>query len=89
MTWSTVTFGKCRCNTLPQILVLNPDWFFWSLSRLYGRLVAEANTLAERATRIAIPKKKPRNWQVEYHFEDDDRFCGFDIVKASSPQYLK
>jgi hypothetical protein len=89
MTWSTVTFGKHRGNTLPQILLLNPDWFFYMLPKFYGPLASEARALAERAIGIKIPKKKPRNWRVEYHFDDEDRFCGFDIVKASSPQHLK
>ena len=89
MTWSAVKFGKYQGNTLPQILVLDPDWFFWMLPELYGTLAAEAKVLAERATGIKIPKKKSRNWRVEYHFDRNHRFCGFTFVKASSPQHLK
>jgi hypothetical protein len=89
MTWSNVPFGKYQGNTLPQILLLDPDWYFWILPELYGQLAAEAKALAERATKIKIPKKWPQNWCVKYHFDDEDRFCGFDIVKASSPQHLK
>jgi hypothetical protein len=89
MTWSTVPFGKYQGNTLPQILLLDPDWFFWMLPKFYGPLALEAKALAERATRIKIPKKKPQKWCLEYHFDDEDRFCGFTFVRASSPQHLK
>jgi hypothetical protein len=89
MTWSIVPFGKYHDNTLPQISLLNPDWFFWMVPKFYGALALEAKALAERATMIKIPNKKPGKWCVEYPFEGDDRFCGFDIVRASSPQHLE
>jgi hypothetical protein len=42
MIWTTVPFGKHQGKTLPQIVIDDPDWFFWILPRLYGRLKIEA-----------------------------------------------
>ena len=36
MRWSTVPFGKYKGKTFPEIIVRDPDWFFWVLPKLYG-----------------------------------------------------
>ena len=89
MFWSTVPFGKYAGKTLPEILVLDPDWFFWVAPRLYGKLADEAQDLARKARAIKIPKSNPGKWEVEYRYEFGDRFCGFGFVEASSAQYSR
>jgi hypothetical protein len=42
MRWSVVPFGKYKGKTFPEIIVRDPDWFFWVLPNLYGNLADEA-----------------------------------------------
>jgi hypothetical protein len=86
MFWSTIPFGKYTGKTLPEILVRDPDWFFWVLPKLYGNLASEAQDLARKARAIKIPKSDQGVWRVEYRYEFGDRFCGFGFVEASSPE---
>jgi hypothetical protein len=84
MMWTTVPFGKHRGKTLPQIILDDPDWFFWILPELYGQLKIEAEDLARKASKIKIPRRNPRKWCVEFRFERGHRFCGFEIIRADS-----
>jgi hypothetical protein len=84
MTWTAISFGRHRGRTLPQIILDDPDWVFWVLPGLYGRLKIEADDLARKASKIKIPRKNPRKWRVEFLFEHGYRFVGFDIVRAHS-----
>jgi hypothetical protein len=69
MHWSVVPFGRYRGKTLPEIIVRDPDWFFWMLPELYGRLGIEARDLARKAHAIKIPKGLRRKLEVEYRFD--------------------
>ena len=84
MIWTTLLFGKHWGKTLPQVILNDPDWFFWILPELYGQLKREADDLARKASKIKIPRKDPSKWLVEFRFEHRQRFCGFDIVRADS-----
>jgi hypothetical protein len=84
MIWTTVPFGKHQGKTLPQIVIDDPDWFFWILPRLYGQLKIEADDLARKASKIKIPRKHPCKWLVEFRFAHGGRFRGFGIVRADS-----
>jgi hypothetical protein len=84
MRWTSIPFGKHQGKTLPQIVIDDPDWFFWILPRLYGQLKSEADDVARKASKIKIPRRNPRKWCVEFRFEHGDRFCGFGIVRADS-----
>jgi len=80
MIWTTVPFGKHQGKTLPQIVIDDPDWFFWILPEVYGPLKFEA----DEACKIKIPRKNPRKWCVEFRFEHGGQFRGFDIVRAEA-----
>jgi len=66
MSWSVVPFGRYTGKTLPEIIVLDLDWFFWVLPKLYGRLGTEAHDLARKARTIKIPKEQGKKLEVEY-----------------------
>jgi hypothetical protein len=83
---SVLPFGKYAGNTLPEIIIRDPDWFFWAVPKLYGRLGEEAQNLARKARAIKIPKLRPRKWTVEYRYDCDQGFCGFAFVKADRAQ---
>jgi hypothetical protein len=78
MIWTTIPFGKHQGKTLPQIVIDDPDWFFWVLPGLYGQLKIEADDLARKASKIDIPRRNPRKWCVEFRFEHGYRFLGFE-----------
>jgi hypothetical protein len=84
MIWSAVPFGKHEGKTFPEIIVRDPDWFFWMVPKLYGKLADEAEELARKARAIKIPKSPARKWEVEYQYDCDQRFCGFAFVKTGS-----
>jgi hypothetical protein len=85
MMWTIVSFGKYAGKTLPQILLLDPDWFFWMLPKLYGQLAEEARDLARKATAVKIPGPNRKTRLVEYWYEEGPRFVGFGFVNADSP----
>jgi hypothetical protein len=68
MIWTPFPFGKHQGKTLPEIILDDPDWFFWSLPKLYGPIKTEADDLARKACKIKIPRKNPCKWRVEFRF---------------------
>ena len=89
MSWSTMQFGKYEGKTLPEVILIDLDWFYWALPKLYGKLEAEAQDLARKMRVIKIPCPDRKKLEVEYWYERNDRFRGFSFVKASSTQHSK
>jgi hypothetical protein len=87
MSWSTIRFGKYEGKTLPEIILIDLDWFYWALPKLYGKVEADAQDLARKVRAIKIPGPNRKKLEVEYRYERDDRFRGFTFVKASSSAY--
>ena len=91
MIWSKLNFGKHAGKNLAQVVFLDPNWFFWAVGKgvFHGRIEFEAaaDALARRARNILIPKRRPKDWEVEYRWDRDGRFLGFDFVKAQSSFY--
>jgi hypothetical protein len=71
------------------VVLSDPNWFFWAVGKevFSGRLSDEAAVSAHRATHIRIPKRNPKDWEVEYRWDRDRRFLGFGFVEAQSPFY--
>jgi hypothetical protein len=89
--WTTLQFGKHSGKSLPQIVIDDPDWFFWARrERVFGDpwLIREADDLAYKAAHIKIPRPDPDNWRCEYIFEADWRFVRCDIVEADRPVHV-
>jgi hypothetical protein len=84
MKWTTLNFGKHVGRTLPQVVLSDPNWFFWAARILYGQLGTEAEALHRQARNIKIPRPNSKKWEIEYRRDRDDRFLGFEIVKADS-----
>jgi hypothetical protein len=74
MSWSMLPFGRYKGKTLPEIIVLDLDWFFWMLPKLYGQLGTEALDLARKARAIKIPRRDRQKLEVEYRYELDHGF---------------
>jgi hypothetical protein len=86
MKWTTLNFGKHMGRTLPQVVLSDPNWVFWAISKgvFNDRLGFEADALERRATNIRIPKRHSKKWEVEYRWDRDGRFLGFDFVESKS-----
>ena len=82
-------FGKYKGKTLPEVILIDLDWFYWALPKLYCKIAEEARDLAQKARAIKIPSSKRKKLEVEYRYEGNDRFRGFTFVKASSAQYSR
>lgn len=82
--WSELTFGKYKGKTLPQVVLCDPDWFFWAITlpRLQEWRGNEVRETAYKACHIKIPKPDPENWRIVYHFSADGKFNGFSIMTA-------
>jgi hypothetical protein len=65
MWWSAVPFGKYQGKTLPEIMVLDLDWSFWVVPKLYGKLADEAEEPARKTWAIKIPKRRRKRLKVE------------------------
>ncbi len=63
MPWSVVPFGKYRGKTLPEISVLDLDWFFWALPKLYGKLADKAQELARKVRRSRSRNRINASWR--------------------------
>jgi len=89
MKWTKVDFGKYEGKTLPQIILCDPDWFFWGIKKeiFKGKLIHEADDLAARATSIKIPKRNPHRWEAEYRLDEEFKFCSLAFVRVSEPAY--
>jgi hypothetical protein len=81
-------FGKYEGRTLPEILFVDPDYFFWLREEvLKGALAMEAEHLAKKACRIRIPREPAEAFIVEYIFEPDGKFVCFSIVARDRERY--
>lgn len=90
MSWSEVNFGKWRGKgkTLPQVLVADPDWFFWALdeSAFKGALAAEAEKLARRARSIKLPSALAGTHCIQHWISHDGKYARFDLIdKGQGP----
>jgi hypothetical protein len=70
---------------LPQILLLDPDLFFWMAPKLYGRLGEEAKDLDRKARAVKIPGPNQKKLVVEYEYDENARFLGFWFVSPERP----
>lgn len=92
MPWSIVSFGKHAGKTLPQIVLSDPDWFFWAIEQnLFqnkGPLRREAMEIDARARSIRIPNNNTGGLEAEYILHaPTGKFGRMDIVPANRPQH--
>jgi len=87
---SSLKGEKYAGRSLPQILFLDPDYFFWAVERkiFQGRLATEAAKLSWKARHIKIPKPDPENWCVEYFFTPENKFSWYQFVDPERPGHV-
>jgi len=88
--WLIINFGKHEGKSLPQILLCDPDWFFWAMENGVFKkrlnLLFEAKRLAVMAKHIKIPRPDPEKWYIRYVITRDGKFLTFEIVETA--EYL-
>jgi hypothetical protein len=91
--WSIINFGRHEGKSFPQILLCDPDWFFWAMDRGVfenrPNLLPEATRLAVMAKHIKIPRPNPQVWQIRYVISHDEKFLTFEIVENGIEYYLE
>lgn len=83
MTWTTVTFGKYKDKylTLPQIVLKDPDWFFWAYEQeaFFDNLLDEAEEIYNKATSIRILTNAGDDPEIEYLKHPSEQ--GFERIR--------
>jgi len=95
MPWLRLSFSKHIGESLPQIVLLDSDWFFWAMEKEVFKdkeaLEDQANEIAQKATRIKIPKIKKYGSEklvMEYVIHPSEgTFVSFEIVLESQPPH--
>ena len=90
MTWSIVNFGKHKGKTLPQIVLTDPDWFFWAVENeaFNAALKAEADDILRKATRIRIPDLGGSKSKVQYVLQPGSgKLAEVQVVPAHQPAH--
>jgi len=85
--WSEIDFGKWtgKGKTLPQILVADPDWFFWAVENkaFKGSAARQAEILARRARAIKIPASYIKTHCVQHWLTPTGKYARFDLIDKS------
>ena len=92
MSWSPLEFGKHRGRTLPQLMFVDPDYFFWlhSIQFLESNpyLSDESEQIYSRSRAIRIPTRGGQEMIAEYVVHPRyHKFTRLDVVPASRPAY--
>jgi hypothetical protein len=86
--WTVVNFGKFadKHMTLPQIILNDPDWFWYMVERkaFTGTLASEAADIAARARKVRIPGKSPKRWKVLNYLTPEGAFSHFEVIEAQT-----
>jgi hypothetical protein len=86
--WTEVMRGKFDGMTLPQLVLTDPDRFFWAVEqkKFWGPIDRIASDVARKARRIRIPLAGPEPMVVEYIVHPRSRLLqDVEVVPASRP----
>lgn len=92
MAWTKLDFGKHARKTLPQVLLSDPDWFYWSVMKDIWEdkpyyLREEARIITKKSVSIRIPTNDEDNLVVQYNLHTNSRIIGFEIVNKNQLYY--
>ena len=81
-------FGKHRGKTLPQIVMSDPDWFFWAMENkvLKDKNAIEGAIIYKRARSIRVPNNEHGKYEIEYVIHPNGGvFSEMRIVRVEDP----
>jgi hypothetical protein len=80
--WSEIEFGRYTGCTLPELLFVDPDYFFWVYEQGVFNGMCGTKRLYRRATSIRIPPRYGPDLAVEYII-CSGRFEGMQLSPAN------
>ncbi|MGG4219448.1 hypothetical protein ABEW32_14600 [Paenibacillus jamilae] len=87
--WSVLGFGRHKGKTLPQVLFIDPDWFFWAYEKdvLKGKIPeSEIQDVYEKSRNIKIPQK---NYHAEFVYDGiRGVFADLNLVPEDRPKHV-
>lgn len=88
--WLQFPYGEYKGKTFPQIVLSDPDWFFYKMEvndfRNRGRLTEEAEEINRKAKSIRIPDPEGKDLVAEYAISGN-KFFSLEIVPKSKPEH--
>lgn len=92
MEWTELWFGKHKGKTLPQIIFIDPDWFFYMMEQKAfqnkGILREEAEEIYNKARNIRISSKDGEDLVAEYAIHPvSGKFCDLEIIPRDKPRH--
>jgi hypothetical protein len=90
--WTVVQFGKYKGKTLPQIVLIDPDWFFWAVeNEIFNtspELRIEADDICRKATRIKVVGAKGAKARVEYAIQPNiGKLADVSVLPTGTPRH--
>lgn len=76
--------------TLPQLLVRDPNYFFWAVREniFQGAAGVQAKILAERARSIFLPEPYSETHTVQYVYTRDDKLAATNIIPVEQGEHF-
>ena len=90
MKWSTLTFGKHKGKTLPQVMFSDPDWFFHGLENGYfkGSLFPQARDIYQKSRAIRVPRRNGEKRFIEYFIDlASGKFVTLHVIRGDMESY--
>lgn len=85
--WSQLPHTKHKGKTLPQVVFIDPDYFFWGYEKeiFKGVLKAEAEEIYYKAKHIKIPQRDGEQRVVIYYIHrPTGKFESMELIPGSS-----
>jgi hypothetical protein len=80
-TWTAFESGKYKGKTGPEVVVIDPLWFYDELDCHRITLpYCEVASIAYRASHIAIPRPDPEKWRIGWIFDSADDLSSLQII---------
>ena len=88
--WIPLDFGKHEGLTIPEIIFIDPGWFYWALfMKLFrGPFEYQAMVAAFRMSHMLPPREKPSEWRFLIKLKNN-LFQDFSIVEKSNVKKSK
>ena len=90
MKWSTLTFGKHKGKTLPQVMFSDPDWFYHGLENGYfkGSLFLQAREIYRKSCAMRVPRRNGEKRFVEYIVDrGSGKFATLHVITGDMESY--
>ncbi|MFA6150980.1 MAG: hypothetical protein WC716_06660 [Chitinophagaceae bacterium] len=90
MNWSIITKGKHEGKSIPQIILNDPDYFYWAIENDFFSstklLLKQAEIVEQRASSVKIPDNDDMSLEIEHIYHPpDNTYARFDLEPVTKP----